>query len=220
MVNIVFKHFPGDDLDDFIQKVGKSFNITFEPFELANVNTLHELRDHLVIKMKDKLTSGCTTQQAYYKLKSAINEVTGITAVTPQTLLADVIPLKNRRQTVNNIEKALGFRINILKPKSWIESTLAILVFASLITFFFNWKIALAGLLASVAGFYIANYFGKEFRMQTLREAAEQITFLNYSKVRSLKGTITEGEIEKVLLELFLDTLPYTENELAQDFAT
>jgi hypothetical protein len=172
MVNIAFKHFPGDDLDDFVQRIEKSFDIKFEPFELTHVKTLNELRDHLIIKMKDNLSLGCTTQQAFYKLKVAIEQVTGISSISPKTMWADLLPVENRRRTINEVESILGFGLNILQPKTWIISLLTVTLLASLITLFFDWKFALLGLVASIAGFYIADYFGKELKFKTVREAA------------------------------------------------
>lgn len=64
MKNFEFSSIDGDELDDFISTIEKSFDIQFVDDELTNVFTMGELCEIIKLKAANN-TQGCTSQQAF-----------------------------------------------------------------------------------------------------------------------------------------------------------
>jgi uncharacterized protein YpuA (DUF1002 family) len=60
-----------EDMDDVLVKIEKSFNISLNDTSVNDVQNFGKLCDVVVEKVK-KTNDGCTTQQAFYKLRNAI----------------------------------------------------------------------------------------------------------------------------------------------------
>lgn len=198
-----------DDLGEVLVKIEKSFNISLEDTSVKEVKTFGKLCDIVVEKVKHVNNESCTTQQAFYKIRNAINST--VTApremVKPQTRLEDIFPRDNRIVVINEIEKEMGFQLNLLQPKQGVIATFAFVLIASLAGFFFEPVMAAVGLIIALAGFALAGRFGKELKVKTLGDLAEKVAREHYLKCRREAATVNQAEIAQKVKELFTHDL-------------
>ena len=131
-----------EDLEDVLVKIEKSFDFKFEETELKDVKTFGQLCDIITNKVQGNNIDDCTTQQAFYKLRNAIASIFLVDKynITPNTDLRLLFPKNLRRQKIRDLESNIGFEINILRPKHWISSTLALTIVTSFIGLFIFWE--------------------------------------------------------------------------------
>jgi hypothetical protein len=207
MIDIDLKNIDPEDIEDVLIKVEDSFNIRFGIDELKYVETFGQLRDIILIKLALTDTGGCTTQQAFYKLRDAINAVTLYGKITPETLLADILPRGKRLSTVKRIENQLGFKLKLLQPPKFVTVLIAIGIFSSIGYIFYNWIAGLSGILVFIGASILATKTGSEFRVQTVGQLASLITRESYYNSRRIANTFNRSEINQVLIDLFVTEL-------------
>ncbi len=195
-----------EDIDNVLGKIQKSFDIRFANEDLQDVKTFGSLCDTIVKKVKHKSAdSSCTTQQAFYKLRNAIN--TTIAAdkdlIKPQTRLSDIFPRDTRLQVIAEIEKEMGFKINLLKPKGVVVFAFSSVLIAAIAALFFFPVIGGLGIVFAVAGLMLAGKFGKEMHQKTLGDLAEKIAREHYLNCRRNASTMNRDEITQKVKELF-----------------
>ena len=127
-----------EDIEDVIIKIEKSFNIKFEVNELFEVKSFGEFSDAIIDKIQLQNIESCTTQQAFYKIRKAITETFHIENIKPETKLEEIFPRINRRKNIKKFEGNLGFKTDILEPKTIISTTLTLVTIVSLVYIFFN----------------------------------------------------------------------------------
>ena len=128
-----------EDIDDLLLQVEKSFDIKFAPAELSHCTTFGELCDHISNKIELENSEDCTTQQAFYKLRQSICTVLSfnVNDLTTKTLIIEILPRANRITKIKKLEKYLGFKLGILRPKHSISGSLIFILLASIIGLFF-----------------------------------------------------------------------------------
>lgn len=198
-----------EDIEDLLKKAEKSFDITFKPNELAYVTTFGQLSDHIINKIKLEEADGCTSQQAFYKLQDALSEVLCLEkkSVTPKLLLKELLPPSHRKRIIKELEFKLGFRLNILSPPIWIILTMFLTFVISGFLFFWDWRVAVSGLVISIVGFILSNKLGRELGLNTVGELAEKMSWENYLKSRRKSSTVNKKELEKLLTSWFKSDL-------------
>jgi hypothetical protein len=206
-----------EDIEDWLMEVEKSFNFTFEQDELMAVQTFGDLSDHVISKLTLVQVNDCTTQQAFYKLRLAIEEVLQVDSITPRTLLVDILPRKRRISTVKRLEGALGFKLWLLAPPAFVEIGLLILLFVSLLSFVFSVKMGICGLLLSSSGFWIAAKYGKELTVQTVDESVERAARINYIQSRRDASTCNRTEIERLLADWLRENFCLSKTKLIRE---
>ena len=208
-----------EEIEDVLVKVESSFDIKFENNELANSTTFGELCDHITSKIELENSDDCTSQQAFYKLRSAISSTLKLDGkiISLDTLLSDILPRKGRRLGIKQLENHLGFKLNILRPPHWAIASLLIIFLASLIGLYFNWQFGLLGLGFSISGFWVAHKIGNEFDVQTIRQVVEKMTRENYIKARRNASTFNKNEVEKALTDLFSADLDLEKSKLSRE---
>lgn len=218
MTEIGLENIDGEDMEELLVKVEKSFDIKFGDTELIHISTFGELCDHIITKIQLENSDDCTTQQAFYKLRNSIlaNLDLQNKTITPDTLLFDILPRRGRLSATKRIEKHLGFKLSILRPPHFVTGILAIISVTSLVGLFFNWQIGLVGLAFSIVGFWFAKKIGKELDMETVGQAAEKMTHENYLKSRRNQKTFNKSEIEKVLTDWFSKDLGLDKSKLTR----
>lgn len=207
------------DIDDFLLEVEKSFDIKFLNDELIDISTFGQLCDRITEKIQLVNKNDCTTQQAFYKLRDAIETEIQIDkkAINPDTKLEIILPKNRRRIRVKKIENHLGFRLKIVRPPNWLTRTLAIIFLISFILIFIKWKFGLIGILFSIIGFWIANKTGTVLDQKTVGEVAEKMTRENYLKSRTNPSTFNKAEIEKLLTDWFCKEFDLDTNDLKRE---
>lgn len=208
-----------EDIGDLLLKVEKSFDIKFADSELTNVTTFGELCDHIANKIELESSEDCTTQQGFYKLRQSISDSLNfnISELTPETLITQFLPRPKRIAKVKELEKHLGFKLNILRPKHSISGALMLSLLASLVMLFFQWKVGVLGLSISIFGLWLADKLGKELDLTNLGEIAEKMTRENYLQSRRNPKTFNKKEVEKVLQDLFSVEFDLEKAELTRD---
>jgi hypothetical protein len=113
---IVIDQFEQDDLINFLEH---SFNIEFDWDELTRISTFGQLCDIIESKITDKHEESCTSQQAFYKLRSAIASVLKLNEqkISLDCRLETLFPRKDRKLLLHEVEWQLQFEINLLVPK-------------------------------------------------------------------------------------------------------
>ena len=203
-------NFDAEDIGDVLLKIERSFDITFADNELKEVKTFGQLCDTVVAKVKKAQSDSCTTQQAFYKLRNAINSKNPVEKylVKPQTKLSDLFPRDNRVEIVADIEAEMGFHMNLLQPKPWIVWCFALLLVASLVVLtMVNTYVGCAGLIIATIGLRLAGRFGKELKVKTIGDLAEKIAREHHLKCRRDASTVNRAEIAQKVKELFADYL-------------
>ena len=194
-----------EDIGDVLVKIEKSFNIRLDDTSCKDVKTFGKLCDIVVEKVKQTNNDSCTTQQAFYKIRNAINSTISPPKelIKPQTRLADIFPRDNRLEVIAEIEKEMGFKINLLQPKQGIVGTFVFVLLASLAGFFFQPVMAFVGLIIAATGLMLAGKFGKELKVKTLGDLAEKVAREHYLKCRRDTATVNRTEIAQKIKELF-----------------
>ena len=195
-----------EDFEDTLLKIEKSFGVTFAENSMKDAKTFGDICDCIESQINFTNKDDCTTQQAFYKVRNAINLTQNIDKknIEIQTQLETVFPRQNRRQKVKEFQQELGITINLLSMKSWLVLTIVVGFTSSLIAFFFSWKVAVCGLLF----FYILNWtlskFSKEIEIETVGQLAEKITREYYSQARRQSKTVNRSEIVKTIQDVFI----------------
>jgi acyl carrier protein len=205
-----------DEISDVLVKIQKSFGFQFGDTELKDVKTFGELCDIITSKISADNSNDCTTQQAFYKLRNAISETLSIdkASITPDTDLQNLLPRHIRRNIIKGVDKKLGFKTNLLRPKYSVTGTFAIILFASFIGLFIFWQVGLIGLTFSIIGLTIATKLANELDLKTVGQFSEKIARENYLKARRATGTANRSEIVKKVKELFMAELGLEAHQL------
>ena len=198
-----------EDVDDVLKQVESSFGFKFAINELAGVRTFGQVCDLIFAKLPSLDVTDCTTQQAFYKLRTSIAEISSVekAQILPVTQLEVYFPRKNRKRAVKLLESRLGFRLHILRPKGAVSIALTICSLMSVVELFIHWKWAIAGFVVVFAGFKLAWYFGKEWKVRTVGELAVSIMKTNYLRSRRDPNSINKAEINNRLINIFSENL-------------
>ncbi|MCR8560926.1 hypothetical protein KXD93_24930 [Mucilaginibacter sp. BJC16-A38] len=197
------------DITHMLTKIQHSFDIRFEQEDLNPIKNFSGLCDAVVKKMKLKNADACSTQHAFYILRNAINLSVPADKelIKPQTKLCDIFPRDTRLQVIAEIEKEMGFKMNLLKPKGSVVFIFSLILGASAIGLFFWPVFAAVGLILSVAGLVLAGKFGKEMQVKTLGDLAEKISREHYRNCRKNASTVNHNEVSEKVRELFIREL-------------
>ena len=202
-----------------LEKIEKSFDIKFGEAELIHIQNLGELTDHIINKIQLDNSDNCTTQQAFYKLRDAI---TTLFNVDNKIIITD-FPVDNfllrqiRKEKIRDLEGYLGVDLKILRPPHWVTNSILILLIVSIVGLFFKWQFGLLGLCISFGGLWFSNKIGNELDVQTVGQLAERITRENYLKSRRNSKTVNKNEIEKLLIEWFINDLGLDKSKVTRE---
>jgi hypothetical protein len=207
-----------DDISDVLVKVEKSFGFRFGDTELKYVKTFGELCDIITSKVPGENSSDCTTQQAFYKVRNAIADVLLLdkSSITPDGNLQNILPGNIRRQSIKAIDKELGFRTNVLRPKYSIIGALLVILLASLVGLFIFLQAGLIGLAFSIICLALATRFGNELDLMTVGQFADKISREHYLKSRRISTTANKKEIAQKVKDLFIADLGMEEHQLTR----
>lgn len=208
-----------EEIGDVLVKIERSFNIRLDDTSCKDVKTFGKLCDIVVEKVKQTNNDSCTTQQAFYKIRNAINSTISPPKelIKPQTKLADIFPRDTRLQVIAEIEREMGFKINLLQPKQGIVGTFIFVLAASAVGFFYQPIMAFIGALVAITGLMLAGKFGKELKVKTLGDLAEKVAREHYIKCRRDASTVNRTEISQKIKELFTADLYLEPSVLTRD---
>jgi hypothetical protein len=202
-------NFHPEDIGDVLLKIERSFNIRFDDHDLKEVKTFGALCDVVVTKVKQVQADSCTTQQAFYKLRNAINSKNTVdrSELKPQTKLCELFPRDNRIEVVADIEAEMGFHMNLLQPKQWIVWAFALMLVAFITISFVYSTIGYIGMIVAITGLILSGKFGKELKVKTLGDLSEKIAHEHHLKCRRDASTVNRAEVNEKVKALFADYL-------------
>lgn len=211
--------FEFEDVFDVVIKLQKSFGLKFKRDAFYNIKTFGELCDVFENNMTYQHTDDCTKQQAFYQVRNAISMTQKITEdqIKPDSKLKDLFPHKNRRKKAKEFKKYLDTDIKILTYPDWLASAFIIGFLLSLVAFFFDWRIALTGILFFISASKIADHFSNVLNLQTVRDLTEKLSRENYIEIRRTMGTINRKEILQIIIDTFSTDLDIEKTNLTRD---
>jgi hypothetical protein len=193
-----------DDINDALEKLERSFGIMFPADSSSSVTTLGDLIDWLDQTLPVIESADCSSQQAFYKLRTMLAHVLSIHpgTIRPDTALNTLVPAPTRRQTMARLNRELGITPHLLAPPLWSVISLLLVFFGSLIALKFSWPIALAGLFLSIGGFGLAHRFANTFTVSTVGDLVRKLSREHYCAMRRNPSTVNRRELEPVVMEL------------------
>ncbi len=211
--------FEYEDIFDVVRKLEKSFGLTFKRDTFYDVKTFGDLCDIFENNITYQHTDDCTKQQAFYQVRNAISKTQKINEdqINLNSKLIDLFPHKNRRKKVTEFKNYLDTDIKILTYPDWLASVFIIGFLLSLVAFFFDWKIALTGILFFISASKIADHFSKDFDLQTVRDLTEKLSRENYIDIRRTMGTINRKEISQIIVDMFSTDLDIEKTNLTRE---
>ena len=204
-----------EDLEFCLSEFEKKYKIRFTQDELNSIAGIEQLTETISNKFDYENSDDCTTQQAFYKLRNVLNKLNiGSQSINRNTELTELIPRKNRIQKVRDIEKELGFKLDVLRPKNIVKDLLIFLSLSTLILAFYHFFYALILGICLYSVFDVIFKNGKEFKILTLGELANKMVLNHYFNVRRNKNTINKIEFKNLVLEWFSDRMDMSKEEL------
>jgi hypothetical protein len=189
-----------DDVSDALVAVKRSFGIEYSEKAFEGVKTFGELCDVVVATIGREHRDGSTAQQAFYKLRSAIG---GAEAIKPATNLNDLFPRIGRRRRIQDLQWALGVRLELLKMKSWIGWALFAGYLLAFLSIFINWRYGVTALAGVFLANRIALRFPEEFTCETVGDAARLFARDHYRRARRDPETVNREEIVPIIKAIF-----------------
>ena len=213
-------HLGIDDEDfylDMVPAIEKSFGIRFEQSELETVRTYSELCGMVNSKLPQSNASDCTSQQAFYKLRAALQAHTAATIIKSTSSVSSLLPAQwvKRRQAAKAIEAALGMKLNILGMPSRLENVCICLVLSSIFglpvavivrmlsSSSMGYWVCLTGFLAGIIGMNAGSRLGSTIKYATIAELVATMRFRFYRQSRRNPGQVNSQEIPGQLHKLF-----------------
>lgn len=212
----VFEGFGYEDLELAIMRFEQDYGVTYANDAFTNVKSIAELINVICAPISKENKVDCTSQQAFYKLKSVLQKYADGAVITPTSQLEMLIKRKHRISTIKNIESELGFELKVLKPIELVEVTLWAVLLCLIVMLFY---IPFYALVGGVIWFLVSEAIyknAKEFKAETVGELVKQMVMNNYFKSRRDPNTINEQELRKVVVSYLADLVGLTEEELLE----
>ena len=194
MENNKLKDFEIEELEFMLPQIEKMYNFEFDKEKTITVNSFEELCDLIIEKVNLENVESCTSQQSFYKLRNSLIETKLIEKekLNTETELKILFPRNGKRKLIRKLENEINLKLDILKAPDFITISLFAFVIISFFSVFFYWKIGIVGMVTSIFGFYLCNWFGNELKVKNVKELVEKITAENYLNVRTEKNTINK----------------------------
>ncbi|AJH15473.1 hypothetical protein [Myroides profundi] len=204
----VFKGYQYEDLDYAIENFVNEYNLSLDPQKLAEVRNVAEMLDLIVSYFKQEKKEDCTSQQAFYKLRTILHKYTNESDIKPNTRLEELFPKQNRIENIKRVEEDLGFKLKVFKPKEYKVLMLWLFFFVLVIfAFFQQFLLVTLGIvvLYFLRGIIFEN--GEEFKVETVGELVKLMVEKNYFKSRRDPDTMNEQELREMIAKYFADCL-------------
>jgi hypothetical protein len=205
-----------ENMGDLIPRIEKMYQFKFKDDEISKIKNYNDFCDLIVSKIDLENVENCSSQQAFYKLRKSIIacNLAEIIQINPETKLEAIFPRKDRLKRVRSLERNIGFKINMIHPPLALSVFLSSLAVASFVFLFFDFKFGFLGLGIAILSLNLAKKFGKEMKIQSIRELVEKITQENYLKIRTNTNTINRKELKSVITNWIADHLDLEKEKL------
>ncbi|MFN4315759.1 MAG: hypothetical protein ACK4E0_15795 [Chitinophagaceae bacterium] len=202
--------YDAEDIFDVIVKLEKSFGLEFDKEAFLHVNTfgdLCEVFDNYINAREQR--EDCITQQAFYRIRSAITSVLPINIdnIYPETRLEDLFPVDSRRKDAKLFKKEVRVNVRLLTYPGWLALCFVAGIVLSFATLFYDWRVALGGLAFFVGAIKVAETFGRTLVVETVGQLAEKMAREHYTESRRNKGTVNRKEVTQLIINTFSEDL-------------
>lgn len=204
----------GDDFNDVIFQIEKSFNITFDKADFYKGITYGDICQCIHSKMSRENTGGCTSQQAFYKIREAIsaNNPELKDSIKPDTPLENILG-QDKRKAASYLKLKTNIETDLFETPMFIALPFSVIAFISFIAMFFKWEFAYVFGGCTLI-LYIASKTTTNLRFKTVRELVNYTTAYEYNTVRRYKNTYNTNEIEPIIKQLFKEGCLLEDDEL------
>lgn len=216
---IEFRHFSGYEIEDFLDAVDDSFGVNLKNQDLSHISNIEQFADYLIDKLGGDV-GGCTSQQAFYKVRDGIAEITNLdkAEITPQSRLKEILKVHSRKK-INFLEKKFGRNLAIYGLNDTVLSILWALVFFMFIGLFISWKHSLIGFSVLIPLFFIAERVASEFKVETVGQLAVKLSEMDYAASRRNPNTVNRLEVHDILIGIMSEVLSCNRSELIAKYA-
>ncbi|QKJ31236.1 hypothetical protein HQ865_16220 [Mucilaginibacter mali] len=210
-----------EEIEDIILKIEKSFRLNFKQGDFKDVKTFGDLCDIVMDRIEGESVNSCTSQQAFYKIRDAIIGTCSIDrdSLTLDTELSFIFPRRNRIYKVRQFRDQLGIRVNILGIKNWLGWFITVCFILSFGLLFINWLYALIAIAASIGMYRFSYLFGKELKINTVRQLTELVATEHYRLSRRNSKRYNKKEVVDTIKRIFINDLAVAESALNRDSA-
>src|SRR5919202_3649489 len=214
-----FLKIDSEDLMDVAVKIEKSYQVDFELGNAEFIRTFGDLTDWVTRVMPQPDTDDCTTQQAFYKVRTAFSEVLEMdkAKIHPNTELESIFDRKTRRARVAEIEQKLSIKFDILKSKAFVQNTFIILLLTTLGLLFFRPLYGLMGIAICFCIVMLIKRTQKEFSVKTVGQLTEKVVRENYLLSRRDPSRVNRLEIVEHIKQLLVQDLGLKAAEVTRD---
>jgi hypothetical protein len=218
MISNALKNTDPLDIDEAIESVEKTFGIHFQDNDFKNIRAFGEFCEMVKEKTNSEDLLDCTTQQTFYKLRSAYTQLQIVTdeVIRPRTELTALFPPKHRKNNIRRFQEILGIKLSILYPPKIIEIILAITIMAGFVSLFIDLKIGTAVIVLSFIGLHLGRKLGNNFRIKTFGDLAKQLKTECYSEVRN-SPAINKNEVKEIVKQIFMDKIGIDRKDLIDE---
>lgn len=219
MIKTMVTEVDKEDAGDAIPIIGTAFKISFGDKELFHISNVGQLLEHIKSKLVAEHGTGCTSQQAFYKLRQALvtEQLAEYEGLNPSTPIDTIFPRENRRRKVKQLEKRLGFNLHILSPPDYIVFTFLGLFLCSAIVMYFNLLLGIGLLFAAIGLIWVSHKIATELTLSTVGDLTLKMARENYMDCRRFDTTINPAEVEMIIKQLVADCCNISVDELSPD---
>lgn len=203
--SFVFKGDQYEDLDYAIEDFVNQYDLPLDPKKLAEVRNVAEMIELLVSTFAQERKEDCTSQQAFYKLRTVLQKYTNESGIKPSTRLEELFPKRNRIENIKRVEEELGIKLAILKPKDDVTAMFIVIFLGLFALLFFATLYALVGGVIWSFAYKVTKDYGKEFKVDTVGEVVKLMVEKNYFKSRRDSNTMNEQEFRDVIIDYLVD---------------
>jgi hypothetical protein len=216
------KKFTDADYEEFYFfqcELYNSLDINPEYLNFENVKTFGDFVELIVGKVDGQEKEYCISQVTFYKLRKELSEILQIerNTIHLNSSLDNLVTLKQRRFTSQELDLRLNASLKILTPPSWIKLALGLsLVFSLIVLFAFNFKYGFLLTGITIGLIYLLNKFALSFKDNNLREMALRLSKTNYSSFKP-KGKINKKEISELIYSWATEYFGWNNGKLYKD---
>lgn len=214
---IRLQHFERQEIFSVIDSIEKSYDIELPEYAFSNAKTFGDVCDIIENRIYRDDKSICKTHQTFCRIRNCISETQGIdkNQINPSTELNNLFPKANRIKTIKAFQQALGTNLKMLGYPNIVLALMVLLLITALVCFFYNWKLALAGISLFAVALNVEKHFGKTFTVATVKEFSEWCEREEQIVLKNVALTKKRQEVIENIKQTIYNELIAPKNRLA-----
>jgi hypothetical protein len=216
---LTLENFDDEEIFDIVHLLEKSFELEFDKNAFWDVKTFGDMIDVFENHIKGENRDDCSSQQAFYKVRLAIENACLISpgSIVPGTRLRDIFPKGERRKKAKAFKLNLGADFGLMDWPGWLQTILVLGIILSFIIIFFSWQVGLSGFLFFAVAIKAGDWFGRDLKFKTVGELTKKLVRENYKASRRNPDSFNKKEIAVVITDTFSEYLEIEKNYLGRE---